>query len=140
MIVVFSGWRGWTDEKFVFKMMRNFEYEFRYVTKIRVGDCPTGVDMLVRKYLLNKGVAFTEWKANWDVLKRYAGPARNREMLTGKTLEHSLNRELEGPPATLLIALPEPGSHPSIGSGTWGCMGEAWRNQVEVSIPQYPNM
>lgn len=127
MIVCFSGWRGWTDrafiEKMVFDLLRDIGPE-----QVRVGDCPTGVDWQVTQELNRMDVLFERYRADWDQLGKNAGPLRNWEMLTGNG--ESL--------ADLLVALPEPGSHPGQKvSGTWTCIGQAYEIGVDVFIPKY---
>lgn len=49
--------------------------------QILVGDCPTGVDYLVKYFAQNEGFDFEVFRANWKEYGRAAGPLRNRAML-----------------------------------------------------------
>lgn len=123
MIVCFSGWRGWSDVDFIEKVVRDLRKDID-PEEIRVGDCPTGVDYWVRQKL----DGYKRYDANWNKFGKAAGPIRNGAMLTdyGESL------------ADLLVALPEPGSHPGQGtSGTWTCIGQAYELGVDVFIPKY---
>lgn len=139
MIIAFSGWRDWTDREFVnqvvdstveHKLVVPYErYDARYMTVIRVGDCPTGVDEMVRTRLEELGLPYERYDADWDNLGRVAGPVRNQDMLRGKGRGNQL--------ADLLIALPHPHRPPYPSSGTWGCVGTAWSWGVDVFLPKY---
>lgn len=56
----------------------------RFPGHVLVGDCPTGIDSLVRDYVpkMMEGVrpSITVYRADWDAHGRSAGPIRNREM------------------------------------------------------------
>lgn len=126
MIVCVSGWRGWDDVAFIKALAE--ELHENMDAEVRIGDCPSGVDFLLKEELNQRGVPFQEYVADWDRYGKMAGPLRNTAMLTGATGEGL---------ADLLIALPKPGSYPGPGSGTWGCIGEAARQGIDVLIPRY---
>lgn len=46
-----------------------------------VGDCPTGVDRVVRDYCKSRGIDVLCGLANWNLLGRRAGPRRNSAMV-----------------------------------------------------------
>lgn len=48
---------------------------------IFVGDCPTGLDLLVRQWGTSTGCKLKIFYADWNLHGKAAGPIRNREML-----------------------------------------------------------
>lgn len=130
MIICFSGWRHWTDSRFIHTLIQKLceEEILGPPNQVRVGDCPSGVDKFVRALLTEMRASLCVWTADWSRYGKQAGPVRNQAMLLGIGC---------GDMANLLIALPEPGSYPARGSGTWGCIGEAWRLGIEVRMPAY---
>lgn len=131
MIIVFSGWREWTDLKFIKKVLDDWvrKPEIVTVTGVRVGDCDTGVDRMIQEELRLDNYSYTEYKADWKGLGKSAGPVRNNNMLIGTLNQYET--------ADLLIALPRPFTGPYQGSGTWDCIGQAWSLGVEVFLPSY---
>jgi hypothetical protein len=148
LIVVFSGWRHWSDEAFIESVLDTY-WLGGAMPHIRVGDCRTGADAIIRGWCQRAGLQFSQYLANWDLYGRSAGPIRNFEMITGRPYPAGLvtmkGATTDGasinPPgdlADILIAFPEPGARPGTGSGTWGCISEAWKAGVEVHLPSYP--
>lgn len=72
-----------------------------------VGDCPTGLDKMVRDYF-NQGFNHQArvFEARWTELGRAAGPIRNGEMI------------MTAPPDAVLVAFPG-------GDGTKDCIRQA---------------
>lgn len=126
MIIVFSGWREWTDYKFIHEILNDGGIT---TSEIRVGDCPSGVDRMIQEELNLQSMPFTEYEADWDQLGKMAGPIRNNNMLIGTKNQNRL--------AELLVAFPQPSVGPYPHSGTWDCIGQAWRLGVEVFLPSY---
>jgi hypothetical protein len=140
VIVAFTGWRAWTDAKFVHATIdamwgRDALFGAREVPlQVRVGDAD-GLDAIVRNCIAGTdGALLTVYVADWTALGKAAGAVRNRDMLTGK----SLWDPSPGRCADLLVAFPEPGRLFSTrGSGTWNCIGQAHYRGIEVRIPAY---
>lgn len=128
MIYVFSGWREWTDYKFIKKFLDDQMFGSDY-DEIRVGDCPSGVDRMIQEELNLQSMPFTEYEADWDQLGKMAGPIRNNNMLIGTKNQNRL--------AELLVAFPQPSVGPYPHSGTWDCIGQAWRLGIDVLLPAY---
>lgn len=147
MIVAVSGWRKWDDVPFVRATLdRLLEDHLQACTSspakeselcVRLGDA-NGVDLIAKQWCLQNLAGygrFVLYEAPWVTMSRGAGPERNRRMLMGGNEDRW--EPNPGVRADLLLAFPEPGTYPSVGSGTWGCVGEAWRAGIEVSIPAY---
>lgn len=49
--------------------------------EVFVGDCPSGLDLIVREYCKIKNIRLKIFTADWDSLGRSAGPTRNGHML-----------------------------------------------------------
>jgi hypothetical protein len=150
MIIAFSGWRDWTDAKFIH---RHIEREMGRHTlmgplaetiHIRVGD-QRGADTIICRYfddlaadLGGPDKPYTRYDADWDRFRdrnpNPAGAIRNRDMLMG----HHPDDPMYGHLADLLVAFPEPGrSKPAKGSGTWNAICQAQWRGIEVRIPAY---
>lgn len=84
MIVAFTGGRDYYKRamvEFVLDLLMRCGDEMGKGEGVdfRVGDCPTGLDFMVRD-ILKQGVEVYE--ADWKQFGRKAGPLRNRRMLT----------------------------------------------------------
>lgn len=138
MIVTFSGWRGWTDEKFIHDHIdarwgQNLVFGPTEDVVFRVGDA-AGADRIIREYLRSHGIEPTVYVARWDLEGNSAGAHRNKRMIRGSD-DHDPRH---GVPADLLLAFPEPDRiRPHRGSGTWNAIGLAHYWGVEVCIPAY---
>lgn len=101
--LVFSGGRDFTDrEKFnSIIFILDLDGPGR-PTEIHVGDCPTGLDAMVREVFVNAKVHVADWKMHG----KSAGPKRNKAMLEAAG-KHSI-----------LIAFPG-------GAGTFNCIRTA---------------
>lgn len=53
--------------------------------EVFVGDCPTGVDHMVRIWCEDVGLKPEVFRADWGAFGNYAGPKRNGEMLKAAT-------------------------------------------------------
>lgn len=136
LIVATTGWRCYIDGIFIRRHMTNLIRDVDEPVHVRVGDAE-GADDIVEKWCLFNGIPYTKYHAAWKTLGKRAGPERNRTMLTTEYL----GREAEPAAgrlrlADLLMAFPEPGARPKIpGSGSWGCIGEAFTLGIKVIIP-----
>jgi hypothetical protein len=142
-IVTFSGWRYFSNRRFIEQELERFDFEHAsrpIIEKliVRVGDCPTGVDKFIREWggwqycsFLAGGKPIV-YQADWDRYGMQAGPIRNINMLKGQHPEDT--QEL----AHELIAYPEPDKPIMFpGSGTWGCVSSAFTLGVTVTLPGY---
>lgn len=75
--VCFSGSRTWTDEQSVLDVLRSLPEG----TRVNVGDCPQGLDKLVRHHVDRRRHEVHVYEAQWLTLGKKAGPLRNRRML-----------------------------------------------------------
>lgn len=119
MIVAFTGGRDYANKalvEFVVDMLACCTTAEDFV-EIRVGDCPTGLDAIV------KGLRTTcvVYRAAWGVHGKAAGPIRNAAMLEGSGNLRSVALDCR---ADLLIAFPG-------GAGTADCVRQA----RELGIP-----
>ena len=132
LILVVSGWRHWLGESFILTNLRRYTMERGADgIHIRVGDCQSGVDRIVREYLHSRVYSFTVYDADWST-GRTGGPIRNRSMLLGK---HGGDRFPEVL-AHKLLAFPQPGlSLASRGSGTADCVRQAFTLGVGLDVP-----
>lgn len=112
MIIVFTGGRDFKDER----LFRSVRALVGLEPQVFVGDCPTGLDSMVRSYYPRARV----FKARWDEYGRAAGPLRNREMLFAAKEAAARARES-------LFLLSFPG-----GKGTLGCTAEALCQGIPV--------
>lgn len=80
-------------------------------TKIHVGDCPTGLDRMVRDAFVDAHVH----NADWGKYGKGAGPKRNGEMLKAAG------------PHSLVIAFPG-------GFGTFNCIRQAMKLGLNVMV------
>lgn len=141
MIVAFTGWRAWEDAPFIRAdidgwLAREALRGTREVpVTVRVGDCPTGADLIIRDWLYGvDGIALVVYAADWTNLGKAAGPHRNRQMLEGQSEWDAT----AGKPADLLIGYPQPGiATPYKNSGTWNCITQAHYRGIEVRLPAY---
>ena len=131
-VISLTGWRLHTDRNFIYTQLETrvgYYLETGYELFFRVGDAK-GADEICRQWLrANFPNSFQIYEADWDQFGLTAGPLRNRGMLQGSQDPHGLS--------DLLIAFPQPGVYRYKDSGTWGCVKEAFRLGVEVSVPRY---
>src|SRR5688572_2999417 len=136
MILAVSGWRDWTDFRFVIQMLRPYVTDFQWQLQVRVGDCPTGVDRVVRG--LTQAHAFgslTVYHANWSLPNKSGGPIRNGHMLHGTANSQD---PCPGIPADRLLAFPQPGLQWwAAKSGTGDCIKQAYEAGIHLDIPGY---
>lgn len=135
MILTVSGWRGWTDARFVIGHLSTYRM-YGDQLFLRVGCCPTGADKIIRDWLTEtRFPRMTVYYADWSLPGRIGGPIRNGQMLRGEA------NQLEPHPNVLtdkLLAFPQPGvKWRSPGSGTVGCIIEAAQLGVDLDIPGY---
>ena len=140
MIVAVSGWRDWTDTRFVFTHL--YRYIHTYGTPdtrlyVRVG-CARGVDRFVRGYAAAHpgSIDLTVYRADWDTYGKAAGPMRNSNMLQG---DHEQAADpFQGVHADRLLAFPQPGINWDVDkSGTVSCIREAVRLGIDWEVPEY---
>lgn len=98
--LVFTGGRDYTDEKTIARIFNYFRPDI-----VHIGDCPTGLDNLVKNHCEFYGIKYFKYCANWNKHGKAAGPIRNKEMLVVAACD-------------LLIAFPG-------GRGTTNCIKEA---------------
>lgn len=135
LIVAVSGWRDYRDGTFVHKCMAELVTGSDEPVHVRVGDAP-GADRLVEDWCSREGTPYTIYFAKWAELGKAAGPERNRRMLTQEIVWNHDNPQWRPRLADMLLAFPQPCARPKIpGSGTWGCVGEAFILGIKVIIP-----
>ena len=84
MNILFTGSRNWTDEDAAINVFNAYVQPGDHVT---VGDCPTGLDKMIRVLCQGNGVSYKVHHADWKEHGRAAGPKRNQEMVnTGPDL------------------------------------------------------
>lgn len=128
MILAVTGWRLYRDQPTIWGYLGYYVNRYGDNLRIRVGDEKKGVDRFVAEWCQHHEWPHHIYKADWNRYQSSAGPIRNREMLLGMEEDHLL--------ADLLLAFPQPGVKPRIpGSGTWGCVGEAFTHGIPVFIP-----
>lgn len=139
-IIAVTGWRYHADIKFIHRSMNNVLSLYGFETRVHVGDA-TGADEIIQNWCTANGIDFDVYHARRypsGALMPGAGPERNRKILTTEKHVDPSTRELTFRPklADLLVGFPEPGVSPKMpGSGSWGCIGEAFRLGIEVTIP-----
>lgn len=130
MSIAFTGGRRYRDAAgrvpFIVDLIMRVEGAVMFAGKdsvrFRVGDCPTGLDAIVRSYL--RETLFI-YKADWEAHGKAAGPIRNRNMLTGASGEDGTNDT-----ADLLIVFPG-------GRGTADCEEKSLAYGIPVlHVPQ----
>lgn len=140
MIVAVTGWRHHTDETFIRAQMDRLYFLTDEQIWLRVGDAE-GADAIATQWAKDQFIPHDIYIADWNRHQKLAGPLRNRQMLTMEKIyefDGATSFTLEPLPADLLVAFPEPGARPKIpGSGSWGCIGEAFTLGIEVLIPGY---
>lgn len=131
-VISLSGWRLHSDRNFIYtELERRIESMIDWDVDLffRVGDAK-GADAICLDWLAaNFPTSFQVYQADWDQFGLRAGPKRNCNMLNGTLDSHGLSN--------ILIAFPQPGVYRYQDSGTWGCMKEAFRLGVEISVPRY---
>lgn len=141
MIVVFTGWRDWTDATFIRteidKVIGNhMMFGTRTVpVTVRVGE-QRGADAIVRNHVAGiDGVQLAVYDAGWTAENHnYAGSVRNKRMLFGQDAFDPTG----GKRADLVVAFPQPGKvWTGKGSGTWNCITQAQVRGFRVEIPAY---
>lgn len=138
IVIAASGWREHEDMEFVTTEMltlasileRGGHHLFFRVGDNKGRNRKLGADQIIQSWLKARYPSrYQVYDANWDALGNYAGPDRNRNMLTGSLDPYGL--------ASILIAFPQPGIYRYRDSGTWGCCKEAFRLGIRVEIPAY---
>ena len=119
MIVAFTGGRDYRNEdmvRFVTRFLEEMsEIADWRIDEWRVGDCPTGLDKIVRCFIQEAEVFKADWKRYGN---KSAGPIRNREMLTVRF------------GVDILVAFPG-------GKGTADCVRQARELGIRVlEVPQ----
>src|SRR5688572_13816756 len=112
MIVVFSGWREWTDATFIHKTIEELLGRHALLgprevpAHVRVGE-QRGADAIVRRFVAGlDAVTMTEYDAGWTPDNhKYAGSVRNKRMLLGDDPFDPTAGRL----ADVLVAFPQPG-------------------------------
>lgn len=123
MIVAFTGGRNYSNYTLVYSVLKLIKLLDNNVI-IRVGDCPTGLDLIVRQIVKDNAQVYI---ANWTELGNPAGPERNKRMLLSCALNYSKPYEINK--ADLLVSFPG-------GNGTANCIYQAKENNIRVvSIP-----
>lgn len=118
MNVAFTGGRDYRNEdmvRFVIRFLEEMsEISDWRIAEWRVGDCPTGLDKIVRCFIQGAEV----FNADWERHGKSAGPIRNREMLTVRF------------GVDILVAFPG-------GKGTADCVAQARALGIKVlEVPQ----
>jgi len=135
MILTVSGWRKFTDREFIRHHLRRYLHVHGYgQMHIRVGDCPSGVDEVIRRMCRGRSFSHTVYIADWDAYNAAAGPIRNGQMLHGE----NPSDPFYGVPTDALLAFPQPGIDLSKrGSGTADCIRQARDMGLDTDIPEY---
>jgi hypothetical protein len=135
MILTVSGWRAWTDKKFVLEHFLFYVQVWGPQLYVRVGDAD-GVDKIISRWLEQAGgeVPWCQYLADWGNLGKGAGPIRNGQMLRGQSGLDVHTNVL----TNRLLAFPQPGINwKTDKSGTVGCTLEAVKLGVHVDVPGY---
>lgn len=80
--IVVTGGRDYQD----FAMVED-TLDFLAPAEVLVGDCPTGVDKMVREWCDSTFTPCTVFKANWEKHGKAAGPKRNSEMVRASKVD-----------------------------------------------------
>lgn len=129
-ILAVTAWRFHQDRNFIEAWLGHYAYAYGGRLHVRVGDA-SGGDAITARFCQDMHISYYVYYAHaqkhgWPA----AGPIRNRDMLTGA--------EEDRTPADELLAFPQPNIKPRIpGSGSWGCVGEAFVQGIHVTIPPY---
>lgn len=77
--VAFSGCRDatWEPSYLSIVMQKHIDPDF---CQVLVGDA-VGIDLYVRSYCRQRGIPFTEFRADWATYGKAAGPVRNQKMI-----------------------------------------------------------
>jgi len=119
MIVAFTGGRDYTNCELVYSILKLVKLLDDKVI-IRVGCCPTGLDLIVRQIVKDNARVYI---ANWTELGNPAGPERNKRMLLSDSLTYTKTYSINK--ADLLIAFPG-------GKGTNNCIDTANSSNIRV--------
>lgn len=76
MRIGFTGGRDYSNELLVSQVVQLF-----WEAEVHVGDCPTGLDKMVRFRRYEFDYPCFVHKADWDKHGRAAGPIRNKELI-----------------------------------------------------------
>lgn len=76
MRIVFTGGRNYEDYVMVLEV-----FNILNPTEVYVGDCPTGLDKIVRGLCEDAEIPCKVYEADWDKLGKIAGPIRNALMV-----------------------------------------------------------
>ncbi len=139
MILTVSGWRRWTDPRFVVAHLERqlLWYGNRHI-HLRVGCCPTGADKFTCDWARANHTflaSYTVYYADWNLLGRRAGPIRNGKMLRGQDNPKDPHPNVH---TDKLLAFPQPGvDWCKGGSGTTGCILDAKDLRVDLDIPGF---
>jgi hypothetical protein len=109
---IITGSRHWDDWELLVDMLECVWSEPSRI--LVVGDCPTGVDLIVRQWCLFNRVPHEVFRADWDLYGRAAGPRRNQSMIDSGAQE--------------CIAFPLGSSR-----GTWDCVERAMSRGIPTA-------
>lgn len=136
-IVAVTGWRAHSDREFIYRNLDAMRAHLGDIF-VRVGDAD-GADNIARKWCEGKGVEHQVYYARRypsGALMPGAGPERNRKMLTQRPVPDGYSFSWRQHLADLLMAFPEPyAAIRTPGSGSWGCINEAFLLGIEINIP-----
>jgi len=79
MNILFSGSRNYNNINNVNNIFQQL-LQYKNDITIIVGDCPTGLDKIVKDLCIFHNFNIRIFKADWDKYGKAAGPIRNREM------------------------------------------------------------
>ena len=128
LILAVSGTRRMLDEEEGRKVLDVLTPYVEQARVIHVGDCPTGIDWIVRNMATRVPVRVHE--AYWDEEGHRAGPNRNRRMLEVAFSQH-LRLDME----VMLAAFPN-GHTFNDSPGTWGACKIAHEMKIPVKVTE----
>ncbi len=113
MRIVVTGGR-YFDEEYVVHAVLNQLRAHNNIKRVATGGCPIGVDKITRLWAKQNNLEYVEYKAEWKVYGRAAGPIRNRAMLMSEKPD-------------LLVAFPGR-------AGTRNCISWAKKMDIQTMI------
>lgn len=115
MKLLVTGSREWDNEVLLEDWLDDVA-QHEPIMLLVVGDCPTGADAQAWEWAGHHGVERIQYRANWDLYGKAAGPKRNRAMV-----------DEESPDLCLAFLKEGAGNR-----GTWQCAGYAKDQGVPV--------